>query len=255
MAAFAAALCLAPAAALACSVDDDYRVPTNLELAGQADTVLLAKVVGAHPPPKGRPFMGSVTIHPLAALKGELPKGDIDLPGMMPPPKPAFLILSDPYDFVRAHPLTYLGSCIRTIFPVGTTALFFLQRRDGRWASAGGPFSRWAEDVPGADAPWVRLADLYVRAAALPEAERKALLIHERDGWRAQTTDPVAQLQAADIDRQLAGPNPPWNALMDRQAAQASADGETGTGDGAQAPQVNSVDASLNAMRVDPNAK
>src|SRR5690606_30154486 len=94
---------------------------------------------------------------------------------------------------------------------------FFLDRRDGEWVPAGEPFSRWAEDVPGVDAPWVRLTTLYVRAAALAEGERRTVLEAERDALRARADDPIAQLMAADIDRQLAGPNEPWNVIMERQ--------------------------------------
>lgn len=95
---------------------------------------------------------------------------------------------------------------VRFIFPLGTTALFFLRRDEaGRWIPAGGAFSRWAEDVPGSDAPWVVLARLYARAAALPDAERTALLEAERARLERRG-DPVAQLMAADVARQLARP-------------------------------------------------
>jgi len=217
---FAAALLLAaaPLPAAACSVVDDYRVPTNLELAEGAQTILLGRVTGADAEGED-PIAGTLTIHPLKAIKGTMPDADLHIAGLvLASGETAYYgVLSNPYEFESAHPVSYIGACIRYFFPLGTTALFFLNQQDGEWRPSGGPFSRWAEDVPGPDAPWVRLTELYVRAAALGGEESKALLESERDGLRARMDDPVAQLMATDIERQLAGPNEPWNRIMQRE--------------------------------------
>lgn len=200
-----------PTAAWACSPASGYRVPTNLELAGQAETILLAQVTGGSSSPDD-PFQSSITIHPLAALEGSIPEGDIAVPGMhliRDEASGAPGVLSNPYEFTEAHPASYAGACIRREFPAGTTALFFLNRQNGAWQPAGGPFSRWAEDVPAPDAPWVRLTEIYARAASLPDSQRVPILEAARDALLAQEDDPVAQLMAADITRQLAGPNKP----------------------------------------------
>jgi hypothetical protein len=211
----AAALLAASAPAAACSVTGDYRVPTNLELARDAEVILVADVVGGGWDEED-PLAGNrLIIRPFIAVKGEFPGGDLELAGVAPIPEPRFLVLSNPYEFEAAHPLSYIGGCIRYLFPRGTTALFFLRREEGQWVPAGGPFSRWAEDVPNPEAPWVRLAKLYTRAAALPEAEGRAALEAERDTLAARLNDPVAQLMAADIERQLTGPNEPWNTIME----------------------------------------
>jgi hypothetical protein len=205
----AAALSLAGAPAAACTPEPGYRVPSNLELVARAETIVLATVVAGALDEGGDPFESTVTIRPLAALKGPLPAGDIALKGMMlsRDADPALGMVSSPYEFERAHPVSYIGGCTRFVFPLGTTALFFLRiDHEGRWASAGEAFSRWAEDVPGADAPWVALVRLYLRAAALPEGERTALLEAEGAALLARSDDPVAQLMAADVARQLAPP-------------------------------------------------
>lgn len=218
--ALAAALGLAAAAApaFACSVVDDYRVPTNLELARDAELILLARVTGEQPGEEE--YETAIAIEPIAALKGDLPPGPLALGGRMRLAEgeaAGYGVLSNPYEFEGAHPLSYIGGCIRYIFPRGATALFFLEEVDHRWIPSGGPFSRWAEDVPGPDAPWAALVRLYVRAAALPESEARALLETERDRLRERGEDPVNRLMADDIERQLAGPNETWNALMERQ--------------------------------------
>jgi len=204
----ALALGCASAAAPACSPAPDYRVPTNLELVAGAGTIVLAQVVAGQLDEGGDPFESTVTIRPLEALKGPLPEGDIALKGMMLSRDAGqeLGMISDPREFERAHPVSYVGGCIRYVFPLGTTALFFLERRGGEWVPAGGAFSRWAEDVTGPAAPWVEVVRLYLRAAELPEGERAAWLGAQREALRARADDPVAQLMAADIGRQLGPP-------------------------------------------------
>lgn len=209
------AVAAAPLPAIACSVVDDYRVPTNLELAADAQLIMLGKVEGGTPMGDGAPGTMSLTITPVQAIKGTLPEGPITLDGLALAPE-RFAGLSNPYELEGAHPLSYIGGCIRYMFPAGTQALFFLTRRDGQWEPAGGPFSRWAEDVLSEDAPWLQLTRFYTKVSALPAAERQAALEAERARYAADANDPVAQLMAADIARQLKGPNESWNAMMRR---------------------------------------
>jgi hypothetical protein len=202
------ALALAAAPAAACSPSADYRVPTNLELAGHADSIVVAQVVGTHRDESGQPT--ALVIRPLSAVKGPMPQGDIALTGMMlakdgqggPP--------SDPNEFERPHPQAYSGACIRRVFPLGATALFFLRTdHEGMWAPAGTAFSRWAEDVADENAPWVQLARLYAIASGLPPEDRAPFLEDEREALLARKGEPLAQLMAEDIARQLAGPQAP----------------------------------------------
>jgi hypothetical protein len=184
----------------------------------------------------GDPLASTITVHPLAALRGVMPEGDIALAGMALAEGDAagYGVLGNPYEFHDAHPVSYIGGCIRYIFPRGTTALFFLDREGDAWVPAGGPFSRWAEDVPGEDAPWIELTRLYAHAVTLPADERDALLAEESEALRARLDNPLAQLMARDIDRQLAGPN-----------AAPAGDFPAFGGEGEQS----SVEAALDAMR------
>lgn len=205
----ALALAAAPAAAVACSPAPGYRVPTNLELAARADLILLGQVVGGKE--KGPEGVPQVTVHPLAALKGLTPGQDFPLHMMSlaTGTLARYAAPSEPLELEKPHPAAYAGACIRTVFAPGAVVLFFLERREGNWVPAGGPFSRWAEDVSGLDAPWAQLARFYAAVAPLPEEDREALLEAERDALLARVDDPVARAMGADIDRQLAGPNPP----------------------------------------------
>lgn len=204
--------------AIACSVTADYRVPTNLELAEEAELVLLGRVVGEVAGADS--WDRKLLVEPVQAIKGAMPEGTVSIAraGLVPEDKPGFAILSNPYELNQAHPLSYIGGCIRYMFPAGTTALFFLERApDGEgWLPSGGPFSRWAEDVLVEDAPWLRLTRFYAEVAAAPEGERAAMLEAERARLAALAEDPVAQLMAADIARQIEGPNPTWHEVMRR---------------------------------------
>ena len=230
-----AAAIVPPAAA--CTPEPGYRVPGNLELVGEAETIVVAQVTGATLA-EDDPEASTIRIRPLAAVKGPLPQGEIALRGMMlaRDAGPELGVLSNPYDFERAHPVSYIGACTRFVFPLGTTALFFLRTdHEGMWAPAGGAFTRWAEDVPDVGAPWVQLARFYTIAAGLPEEDRAGFLEDEREALFARADDPVAQLMAADIARQLAGP---------RQAPDLGLSGEEDA-----AETESAVEAALRKMR------
>ncbi|HEY0597065.1 hypothetical protein [Sphingopyxis sp.] len=196
----------APLPAAACSVAPGYRVPTNLELVERAEVILLGTVVpGDFEPDRSERQM--IAVEPVEALKGAMPTAPIALPAMIA--TGAEVQLSNPYELKEAHPQSFAGACTRYVFPRGSRVLFFLGRQDGAWHEAGGPFSRWAEDVLTDDAPWLQAARFYIDVAKLPEEERIAALTARREELGALGDDPVAQLLAADIDRQLAGPDTP----------------------------------------------
>lgn len=204
----ASAALLASAPALACSPAPGYRVPTNLELAGAADAIVIGRVIGEVAPAEGAngsAGLPAITVHPLVALKGLLPGQDFPLHQM----GVGTIEPSAPLEFKDAHTESMAGACIRRTFARGATVLFFLDRERGEWAPAGGVASRWAEDVLDETSPWAELVAFYVRVAALPISQQVAVLEAERDALAIRTDDPVSQAMSADIARQLAGPNPP----------------------------------------------
>lgn len=200
----AAALLAAPLPAIACSVATGYRVPTNIELVESADLILLATVTEGDLAPDAIPEQ-RIAVEPLAAIKGELPAGPLAMPGWIA--SGAEAVLSNPYELQDAHPQSLAGACNRMSFPRGSRVLFFLKWEGDHWRAAGGPFSRWAEDVLTDEAPWLQVVRLYAEAAALPASDRTAYLTARHTELSAERDNPVAQLIAADIARQLAGPN------------------------------------------------
>lgn len=198
----AAPLACAAMPARACSVVPGYRVPTNLELAERAGMILLgtaeSEIEGA-----GEYDRGEVIVRPVALLKGESLPAELRISGYLSD-DPRLVAASDPRELFAPNPGALIGGCTRYIFRRGMLLLLFLERDDeGRLRLATYPFARSAEDVPSADAPWVKAVRLYAQIAALPEAERRAALVARRDALRAATGDPDAALIADDIDRQI----------------------------------------------------
>jgi hypothetical protein len=211
LAVLALALAAVPGAALACTPAPGYHVPTNFELAEAANLIVLGEVVSGGRGVALDPDAATITVHPLATLKGLTPGADIALAGMSlaQPGDAAAHATSEPLAFGDPHPQALTGACIRRVFPLGARAVFFLSRENGQWVPAGGPFSRWAEDVAGPDAPWAVLAGLYAQASLLPLEQGREMLEERHAALVGQPDDPRAVATAADLERSLAGPPPP----------------------------------------------
>jgi hypothetical protein len=201
-----AATFLTAAPAFACSVVPSYRVPTSLELAERADTILVGTVVGERRGADGSEDV--VFIRPSLLLKGgELPKR-VELWGRLAQAG-ELMTRSDPREIRRPNPDTQRGGCVRYVFAKGMKLLLFFEREAGKLVFAGYPFARVSEDVPSDDSLWVKAVRTYVAIAALPESERKSGMIARRDALRAQSGDADAAAIADDIDRELAAERKP----------------------------------------------
>ena len=86
-----AAIMVPPAAA--CSPAPGARVPTNIELAARADLIFVGKVTGGTSDFDAGDW--NIVVGPVAAIKGELPDGDLTLPVMIAPDSDSAL-LSNP---------------------------------------------------------------------------------------------------------------------------------------------------------------
>ncbi|PSJ39052.1 hypothetical protein [Allosphingosinicella deserti] len=188
------------APAFACSVVQDYHVPTSLELAERADTILVGTVTGER---KGGGQGGMVLVRPTLLLKGrELPR-QVELWGWLA--KSGELVTrSDPDELRRPNPDALRGGCTRYVFARDMKLLLFFERKDGKLVFAGYPFARVSEDVVSDESRWVKAVRIYAAVAALPKEERRAALIARRDALRARRDDADAAAIADDIDQELA---------------------------------------------------
>ncbi|MDQ4088460.1 MAG: hypothetical protein M3177_10705 [Pseudomonadota bacterium] len=156
-----------PAAARACSVTDEFVLPSNFELVQMAEAIVVAS---AEPQPKdGLP---EVTFRTEAIVKGPAPERfNLSFASL------GTAVPSDNEDLSAAHPESYGGPCNRTTFPPGGRFLIFLQRHNGAWAQLGMPFSRVNEDYSGEDNAWMRSVRRYLALQrSLPPMEQLAAL-------------------------------------------------------------------------------
>lgn len=190
---------IAAAPALACSVGSDYRLPTGLELAAEADAIVVATVTGEHRADGAS--LGTVTATPTLALKGRVLSRAIELSGSAIFDDPRVLItLSDPRELRSANRDAFAGGCVRYLFRPGMQLALFLKRDEtGAWRPIRHPFSRDAEDVAGPNALWVRAVREYVAISAQPRAAWPEALRRRAAALRA-TGIADAALIAADMD-------------------------------------------------------
>lgn len=191
--------------AVACSVAPGYRVPTTLELAEQAEVIVLARVEGGTS--VGRDEDGKVTLASLLLLKGDTLPERFEMPGWLATSR-VRATRSDPDELARVNPDALTGGCNRYIFARGMMLVLFLTREGGVLRPLDMPFARTAEDVPSFDARWVKAVREYVAIAALPRESRKERLVARRDAL-SRSTDGDSRAIAADMTRQLSGPNKP----------------------------------------------
>lgn len=206
-----AIMAMLAAPAVACTVDLNYRTPSNLQLVENADVILIGRI---EPSPAGERSLRETALHvtPLVALKGDLPAVPLRLDGSYTSSEYHYAFPSNPYDLAEPHPEAMMGGCSRHAFQANREAVFFLREGDEGLGPYSMPFSRWAEDVPSHDAPWVRAVRIYVEATAMNGDEQRNFLSSERDRLAA-TGDPDDALIARDIDRQLKGPGQPQSEI------------------------------------------
>lgn len=186
--------------AQACSPVPGYRVPTTLELAERADTILIGTVTGEDRRDQSFPH---IRVTPTLLLKGpELP-GEVAVMGMLQT-RELRARRSDPSELRAPNPDALRGACTRFLYREGARLLLFFERENGQLRFAGYPFARVSEDVGSDNALWVKAVRLYIEVAALPESERRPALVARRAVLRARADDVEAQALADDIDRELA---------------------------------------------------
>ena len=173
--------------AIACSVAPGYREPTALELAAEADTIVVATIVrGAGPP---RVFDRPGLLRPTLLLKGaalppRLEMADIVLAGT--PGVDGTAERSASRELRASHSDSLSGACGRMMFGSGMQLLLFLKRAaDGRLSVIRHAFARDAEDVSGRNALWVKAVREYAVIARSP-----------RKSWPARLRTRAAELRA-----------------------------------------------------------
>lgn len=201
LALFAGLALIGAAPAYACSVQPNYRAPTNFDLMKKADLVVLARVTGG---PDASSLTAEdwdkpqVTLEPIRALKGELSEEPLALLGYVSSGEKA--VVQHPTPLHRAHPTTAMGACIRQEYAVGALVVAVFQKNELGWRQESSPFARSVEDVEGEQGTWVRAAETYIGFAAIANLdERRNALEAEAARLLALTDDSAAPAIAADL--------------------------------------------------------
>ncbi|GEO00444.1 hypothetical protein NSE01_22760 [Novosphingobium sediminis] len=196
--------------AAACTPARHARLETNLELVARAPTILIGRVVrwDRKKVPENQYYEeSSILVEPVEILKGEGPQAPFRLDDMLAMTEglasPADSQPSAYDEFREPHVNAYMGGCIRYNFVIGQLVVFLLATEKGMWVPSASIFSRWAEDVPSVDGPWVKLVRIYVQASQLPKGQRRKFLRAERDKLLAGDLGRIERLMADDIDRQI----------------------------------------------------
>lgn len=198
---------LSPSDAHACSLAPDYKIPTNFELAREADVILVGTVVKSIE--KDGPVYHNLLVKPSMLLKGPKLPDAVFIHGML-----AGQIIEDggkrfrvqskdsqPLDLWRPHPDGGVGSCSRYTFKKGNQLLLFFKRRGDELEWLDPPYARGSEDVSGPDALWVKAVKIYAETSLLPVEKQRPELIRQMKILR----DRKNELLADDIERQLDG--------------------------------------------------
>lgn len=186
-----------------CSMTAGYKVPTTLELAASAESIVLARVGDALPAEEGDIF-GKLTLTPETLVYGGALPEKLTLDGYLNGGR-LIATNSDPNELSRANPDAFWGGCNRYVFRKGMLLLLFLARqKDGSLAIRNDSFARTLEDVPDESAPWVRAVRFYAEISRYPKDVRRRKMSAEHDRLQG-TGDSVDALLAMDIERQISG--------------------------------------------------
>lgn len=182
-------------------------MPTNLDLAAEAETIVVARVDGERT--AADPFDGSVLATPVALLKGTVlpPRITITEAGLSDDPRMVYR--SAPRELRAPNEGALIGGCVRYVFAKGMQLVLFLHRdATGALVPFRSPFARDAEDVAGPDALWAKAVREYGRIGALPRRERRAALTARMAQLRA-TGNADDSAIAADMAVELSGERTP----------------------------------------------
>lgn len=194
--------------AQACTLSPDYRVPTTMQLVRSADAIVLARVRDFDVSPVGQSLIPETVLDVENVIAGSDAPNQVRVRGGMPDESSRVrrgerARHSDPEELVHVNPDASFGYCNRYIFERGMLLLLFLDRgEDGSYSVINFPYARTLEDVPDANALWVRAVRFYASVAPLGRHQRRRAMERERDRLQA-TGDRLDAILARDIDRQL----------------------------------------------------
>lgn len=196
--------------AAACSMMAGYKVPTNLELAAQADTIVIASVETVRAGEDK--WRGTIVAKPSTLLKGAVLPETVELAGaaIVDSETAGMVVASAARELRAPNPGALIGGCVRYVFAKGMKLVLFLERdKAGQLVPYRSSFSRDAEDVADENALWVKAVREYAAISLAPRRQWKALLRERIVSLRALTANPDAHAIADDMAVELSGKRRP----------------------------------------------
>lgn len=193
-----------PTFALACSMVPGYKVPTNLELAAAADTIVVARLTSEKAGPNF--WEGSVFATPEVLLKGGNLPTIVEIVGARFSNGGRNPTRSNPRELREANPDALMGGCVRYIFAKDMKLVLFLKRNDyGEMVPYRSSFSRDSEDVPDENALWVKAVREYANISTFPKKEWKTRLLSRIAELRSNKDDLDSMAIAKDMEIEIKG--------------------------------------------------
>jgi hypothetical protein len=194
----------------ACSMAPGYKVPTNLELAATADTIVISVVESAQ---AGEGWSGVLFTKPITLIKGTALPAVVEVSGATIANNPRMsrmVVASAPRELRAPNPGAMIGGCVRYIFSKGMKLVLFLKRDEsGKLVPIRSSFSRDAEDVVNENALWVKAVREYAAISLAPKREWKNELRKRIATLRASVGDDDAQAISDDMSIELSGKRRP----------------------------------------------
>jgi hypothetical protein len=195
----------------ACSMMPGYKVPTNLELAAAADTIVVTVVTGERA--GSDRWSGTLLTHPITLLKGASLPDLVEVTGATianDPNMARMVVPSAPRELRAPNPGAMIGGCVRYIFSKGMKLVLFLKRDEaGKLIPFRSSFSRDAEDVVDENALWVKAVREYAAISLTPKSQWKSELRKRTVALGATASDVDAQAIAKDMEIELSGKRRP----------------------------------------------
>jgi hypothetical protein len=197
----------------ACSMAPGYKVPTNLELAARADTIVIAVVEGERAGEDR--WSGALLTKPTMLLKGTKLPTVVELSGSViaEDARMARMVApSAPRELREPNPGAMIGGCVRYIFSMGMKLVLFLQRDEtGKLVPLRSSFARDAEDVADENSLWVKAVREYAAIGAAPKSKWKNELRKRIAALRGNVGDADSKALADDMSVELSGKRRPSN--------------------------------------------
>lgn len=148
--------------ASACSIRGIFISPSNYELVGSTEVIILAK---AEKKSKKENYLDFKV---LRVLKGNIFAKNITIQGST-----NYAGKSTNGDFSKVRPGAMRGACNAYDYKLGASFLLFLNRFEDKWRVSGPAFTRINEEISNKQSPWLKAVNKYIEISSLNNYQKE----------------------------------------------------------------------------------